>query len=90
MEQGEVDGCIRRVQTASMALSGFGCRKALVGTKSHIFLSFLGGLNGLINKLSHLLGPPFPVFKARYSGWFFLRDLIESVLISGCGYRVTA
>ena len=66
MEQGEVDGCTRRVQTASMALSGFGCRKALVGTKSHISVVFWG-LNGLINNLSHLLGPPFPVFKARYS-----------------------
>jgi len=37
---------------------------------------------------SHLVGPPFPDFKAHFSaaaGWHFLRDLTWCLLIGGCG-----
>ena len=37
---------------------------------------------------SHLVGPPFPEFKARFSattGWHFSRDLTRCLLIGGCG-----
>ena len=40
------------------------------------FLSFFG-INGVRNQRSHLVGPPFPEFKARFSaaaGCHFLRD----------------
>ena len=40
-------------------------------------LSFLG--------LETSVGPPFPVFKPRFSGWHFLRDLIRCLLIDMCG-----
>ena len=69
-----------------MAVSGLACRKALVGTGRAI--SVLFGIKGLRNKLSYLVGPPFLAFTAHISakpGWYFLRTLIESSLIGGCG-----
>ena len=71
----------------SMAMSGLPCRKGLVGTVRAI--SALFGIDGLRNKPSYLVGPPFLVFTAHFSatpGWHFLRALIESLLIiGGCG-----
>jgi len=62
----------------SMATSGLGCRNDLVGTGRAT--SFLFGINGVVrNKWSHLVGPPFPAFKAHFSataGLFFLRVLM--------------
>ena len=74
--------------TNSMAVSGLACRKALVGTGRAI--SVLFGINGLTcrNEPSYLVGPPFLAFTAHLSatpGWHFLRALIESSLICGCG-----
>ena len=40
-------------------------RNDLVGTGMAI--SVLFGINGVRNKQSHLVGPPFPVFKSRFS-----------------------
>jgi len=48
-----------------MAQSGLNCRNDLVGTGKVI--SILFGINGVINKRSHLVGPPFLAFKARFS-----------------------
>ena len=70
----------------NMAASGLTSRSDLVGTGRAI--SILFGLNGVRNKRSHLVGPPFPVFKARFSataGWHFSRDLTRHLLIGGCG-----
>jgi len=70
----------------SMAVSGLFFRSDLVGTGRAI--SILSGINGVRNKRSHLVGPPFPEFKARFlamAGWHFLRDLIRHLLIGGCG-----
>ena len=56
----------------SMAASGFAFRSNLVGTGRAIFILF--GISGVKNKRSHLVGPPFPEFKARFSataGWHF-------------------
>ena len=44
-----------------MAVSGFGCRKELVGAGRDI--SVLFGINGTRNNQSHLVGPPFSAFK---------------------------
>ena len=58
----------------SMATSGLVFRSDLVGTGRAI--SILFGINGVRNKRSHLVRPPFPEFKARFSataGWHFLR-----------------
>ena len=69
-----------------MAASGLVFRSDLVGTGKAI--SILFGLNGVRNKRSHLVGPPFPERKARFSataGWHFLRDLTRRLLIGGCG-----
>ena len=41
----------------NMTTSGLACRKALVGTGRAI--SVLFGINGLRNKPSYLIGPPF-------------------------------
>jgi len=63
----------------SMAMSGLGSGKALVGTGRAISVFF--GINGLV--LPHLVGPPFPSFKARFSampGWHLPRVLTESLL----------
>ena len=70
----------------SMAASGLVLRSDLVGTGRAI--SVLFGINGVRNKQSHLAGPPFPEFKARFSvtaGWHFLRDLTRHLLIGGHG-----
>ena len=50
----------------SMAMSGLVFRNDLVGTGRAISVPF--GINGVIyrNKRSHLVGPPFPEFKARF------------------------
>ena len=45
----------------SMAASGLVLRSNLVGTGKAI--SVLFGINGVRNKRSHLVGPPFPEFK---------------------------
>ena len=47
----------------TMVASRLGCRNELVGTGRAIFVLF--GKNGDRNKQSHLLGPPFPAFKAH-------------------------
>jgi len=70
----------------SMAVSELACRKPLVGTGRAISIPF--GINGFRNKPSNLVGPPFVAFMAHLSatpGWLFLRALIESSLIGGCG-----
>jgi len=62
--------------TNSMAASGLVFRSDLVSTGRAI--SILLGINGVRNQRSHLVGPPFPEFKARFSataGWHFSRDL---------------
>jgi len=69
----------------SMAASGLIFRNDVVGTGSTI--SVLFGINGVRNKRSHLVGPPFPTFKACFSataGWNFSRDLTRRLLIGGC------
>ena len=66
----------------SMVASGLVLRSDLVGTGRTI--SVLFGINGVRNKRSHLVGPPFPEFKARFSataGWHFF-----ILLIGGCGH----
>ena len=71
----------------SMAASGLVFRSDLVGTGRTI--SILLGINGVRNKRSHLVGPPFPEFKAGFSaiaGWHFSRDLTRRFLIGGCGH----
>jgi len=58
-----------------MATSWLVFRSDLVGTGRAI--SVLFGINRVRNKRSHLVGPPFPEFKARFSataGWHFSRD----------------
>ena len=70
----------------SMAVSGLVSRNDLVGTGRAI--SVLFGINRVRNKRSHLVGPPFLEFKARFSataGWHFSRDLTRHLLIGGCG-----
>ena len=70
----------------SMAASGLVFRSDLVGTGRAI--SILFGINGGRKQRSHLVGPPFPEFKARSSataGWHFSQDLIRCLLIGGCG-----
>ena len=70
-----------------MAVSGLVPRSDLVGTGRAI--SVLFSLNGVRNKRSHLVGPPFPEFKARFSapaGWHFSRDLTRHLVIGGCGH----
>ena len=49
----------------SMAASGLVLRSDLVGTGRAI--SILFSINGVRNQRSHLVGPPFPEFKARFS-----------------------
>ena len=67
----------------SMAASGLVLRSDLVGTGRAI--SVLFGVNGVRNKRSHLVGPPFPAFKARFSATAGWRDLTKHLLIGGCG-----
>jgi len=63
-------------------VSGLGCRKALViGTRKAVFST-----NGLRNKLSHLVEPPFPAFMVHFSatlGSHSPRALVERLLIGG-------
>ena len=71
----------------SMAASELVLRSDLVGTGRAT--SILFGINGVRNKRSHLVGPPFPEFKARFSataGWHFSSDLARRLLIGGCGH----
>ena len=49
--------CLHPSGAHSMAVSGLACRKALVGTGRAI--SVLFGINGLRNKPSYIIGPPF-------------------------------
>ena len=70
----------------SMAASGLISRSNLVGTGRAI--SVLFGINGVRNKRSYLVGPPFPAFKAHFSataGWHFSRDLSRCLLFVGHG-----
>ena len=70
----------------SMAASGLVFRSDLVGTGRAI--SILFGINGVRNQRSHLVGPPFPEFKARFSAtvaWHFSRDLTRRLPIGWCG-----
>ena len=67
-------GCVhpKGANSMAMAASGLVFRSDLVGTERAI--SILFGINGVRNKRSHLVGPPFPEFKARFSataGWHF-------------------
>ena len=51
-------------------------------------ISRKGGTGGGGWVRSHLVGPPFPEFKACFSataGWHFSRDLTRRLLIGGCG-----
>ena len=78
--EGQVGGCTQRVQTAWPHL----------GSSLEVTwwaISVLFGINGARNKRSHLVGPPFPEFKACYSattGLHFSRDLSRCMLIGGC------
>ena len=70
----------------SMATSGLIFISDLVGTGKAISIIF--GINGVRNKRPHLVGPPFPEFKDRFSataGWHFSRDLTRCLQIGGCG-----
>jgi len=58
----------------TIATSGLVFRSNLVGTGRAI--SILFGINGVRNQQSHLVGPLFPEFKARFSataGWHLSR-----------------
>ena len=69
-----------------MAASGLVFRSDLVGTGRAISILFC--INGVRNQRSHLVGAPFPEFKARFSataGWHFSSDLAMHLLIGGCG-----
>ena len=70
----------------SMAASGLAFRSDLVGTGRAI--SILFGKDGVRNQRSHLVGTPFPEFKACFSatvGWHFSGELTRRLLIGGCG-----
>ena len=82
----EGGGWVHPKGTNSMAAPGLVFRSNLVGTGRAI--SILFGINGVRNQRSHLVGAPFPEFKARFSataGWHFSRDLTRRLLIGGCG-----
>jgi len=79
-------GWVHQKGANSMATSGLISRNDLVGSRRVI--SVLFGINGVRKKRSHLVGPPFPAFKALFSamaGWHFSRDLTRRLLIGGCG-----
>ena len=85
MGQEEVGGCTQRVQTAWPCL-GSSLEATLLALGGPF--SILFGINGVRNQLSHLVGPPFPEFKAHFSAtasWHFSRDLTRRLLIGGCG-----
>ena len=70
----------------SMAASRLVFKSDLVGTGRAI--SILFGINGVRNKRSHLVGPPFLEFKPCFSataGWHFSGDLTRHLLIGECG-----
>ena len=72
----------------SMAASGLVFRSDLVGTGRAI--SILFGITEVRNQRSHLVGAPFPEFKAHFSataGWHFSSDLARHLLIGGCGHN---
>jgi len=78
-------GWVHLKDVNSMAASGLIFRSDLVGTGRAI--SILFGINGVRNKRSHVVGPPFPEFKARFpatAGWHFSQDLTRCLLIDGC------
>ena len=78
-------GWVRPKDANSMVVSGLTFRSDLVGRA----ISILFRINGVRNKRSHLVRPPFPEFKARFSataGWHFMRDLARRLLIGGCGH----
>ena len=60
-------GCVHPKRANSMAASGLIFRSDLVGSGRAI--SILLGINGVRNKRSHLVGPPFPEFKAHFQLW---------------------
>ena len=66
-----------------MTAPGLSRRKALACTGWPI--SDLFGINGLGNKLSHLIGPAFKAHFSAALGWHFPRALIENSLSAGCG-----
>ena len=69
-------GWVHPKSANSMAASGLVSRNDLVGTGR--ITSVIFGINRVRNKQSHLVGPPFPVFKTHFSataGWHFSRDL---------------
>ena len=79
-------GWVHQKGANSMAVSGLVCRNDLVGTGKAISVIF--GINAVRNKRSHLVGPWFPAFKARFSatgGWQLLRDVTRDMLIGRCG-----
>ena len=67
----------------SMAMFVLGSGKALFGTRRATSVLFgISGVNGLRIQLSHLVGPPFPAFKACFSAtlsWHLPKALIEVV-----------
>ena len=77
-------GCIQSVQTAWQHLgSAVETTWLVLGGPNCPF-----GINGVRNKRSHLVGPPFPAFKASSlatAGWHFSGVIIGSLLIGGCG-----
>ena len=76
-------GWVHPKDANSMAASGLVFRSDLVGTGRAS--SILFGIYGVRNKRSHLVGPPFPEFKARFlatAGWHFSRDLTRRLLWS--------
>ena len=81
MGQGEVGGC-----THGCKQHGHLCAWLEKGLY-RVAISVLFGINGLRNKLSHLVGPPFSAFKAgcflAIPGWHFPEALIENLLIGG-------
>jgi len=68
LEIGE-DGWVHPKGANILPLSVLSYRNNLVGTWRAI--SVLFGINRVRNKRFHLVEPPFPVLKARFSGWCF-------------------
>ena len=69
-----------------MAAAGLISRSNLVGTGRAISVIF--GINGVRNKRSHFVGPPFLAFKVHFSakaGCHFSRGLSRCLLFGGCG-----
>ena len=68
----------------SIATSGHSCRKRFWLALGGPFLS--SAMNGLRNKPSHLVGPPFPAFRSHFSGWHLPGAWVESSPSGVCGY----